>query len=134
MLRREGHKPPSGPADGLGQGPGGRMRVSRRVGASGLPSGVMMTGDRGAQSGPWFYKLVSHRPARLEGSGQGGPGPGLLQGPPLRTPRPENLPFLLGTKPFPIVFAFDLNCLKKLIRHMFTMSFIQLSPECFLTI
>lgn len=31
-------------------------------------------------------------------------------------------------------FASDLDCLKKLIRHMFTMFFIQLSPECFLTI
>lgn len=35
---------------------------------------------------------------------------------------------------FQSFFAFDLDCLKKLIRHMFTMFFIQLSPECFLTI
>ena len=42
--------------------------------------------------------------------------------------------FYRQEKPLPIIFAFDLNCLKKLIRHMFTMCFIQLSPECFLTI
>lgn len=41
---------------------------------------------------------------------------------------------LLHWNHFQSFFAFDLDCLKKLIRHMFTIFFIQLSPECFLTI
>lgn len=45
------------------------------------------------------------------------------------------LSFMVALKRFPIIFfVFDLDCLKKLIRHMFPMFFIQRSPECFLTI